>query len=70
LWEEIFDWNNLIYTYDVLANVWGHGVKRDLNKAYTILTENLANTDPRQIKLWHFVKAISDQKISNILDKS
>ena len=61
LWEEIFDWNNPIYDSEVLSNVWGRsGVNRDLNKAYKVLTDNLKQTDPREIKLWHFVKSISD----------
>src|SRR5690606_14337515 len=34
-WERQFDWNNPIVTTTVLAQVWGNGVPRDIEKAYT-----------------------------------
>ena len=59
-----------IYDSEVLSNVWGRsGVNRDLNKAYKVLTDNLKQTDPREIKLWHFVKSISDTEYQKWFNK-
>jgi len=59
IWERQFDWNNPIITSDVLAHVWGSGVPRDLEKAYDAIVENLRNNNPRDLKLWHFVRSFS-----------
>ena len=58
IWERQFDWNNSIITSELLACVWGNGVKRDLSHAYTLLTNKLAMTDPRSLKLWGFAGAV------------
>lgn len=58
IWDQQFDWHNPIITSDVLANVWGSGVPRDLTKAYRLLTENLRLNDPRKLKLWEFVQSV------------
>lgn len=61
IWENQFDWNNPIITTEVLSAVWGSGVPRDPVRAYALLTENLARTDPRTLKLWHFVHSALEQ---------
>ncbi|BAV33531.1 hypothetical protein SCL_1218 [Sulfuricaulis limicola] len=58
IWNQQFDWHNPIITSDVLANVWGSGVPRDLTKAYRLITENIRVTDPRKLKLWEFVQGV------------
>ena len=55
-WEESFDFNNPIYDSEVQASVWGSGVNRDLAKAYQILTHNLSISNPKDLKLWSFIK--------------
>lgn len=59
LWDRQFDWNNPIITTDVLANVWGSGRPRDLEKAYRLITDNLRVSDPRQLKLWKFAQSVA-----------
>jgi hypothetical protein len=61
IWSEQFDWNNPIITSDVLANVWGNGVPRDLDKAYAIMTDNLGGADPRELKLWRFAQSVAQR---------
>ncbi|MBL8421271.1 MAG: hypothetical protein JNK92_11620 [Dechloromonas sp.] len=58
VWERQFDWKNSIITSELLASVWGNGAKRDLKRAYDILTENLKVTDPRSLKLWSFACSV------------
>jgi hypothetical protein len=59
VWDRQFDWNNPIITSDVLANVWGSGRPRDLEKAYQLMTDNLRVSDPRKLKLWAFAQSVS-----------
>jgi len=59
IWDRQFDWNNPIITTDVLANVWGSGRPRDLEKAYRLITDNLRVSDPRQLKLWKFAQSVA-----------
>ncbi len=59
IWDRQFDWNNPIITTDVLANVWGSGRPRDLEKAYQLITDNLRVSDPRKLKLWAFAQSVS-----------
>jgi hypothetical protein len=59
VWENVFDWNNPIITSEVLANVWGNGTERDLGRAFEILTRNLNEADPRQLKLWEFASMVA-----------
>jgi hypothetical protein len=66
LWNDQFDWNNPIITTEVLANVWGSGKPRDLNKAYTIMSNNLRSTDPRKLKLWEFSNSIAQRIICEV----
>jgi hypothetical protein len=56
VWESVFDWNNPIITSELLANVWGNGTPRNLERAFEILTRNLESTDPRKLKLWNFAQ--------------
>lgn len=58
IWDRQFDWNNPIITSDVLANVWGSGQPRNLEKAYSLITKNLRASDPRALKLWHFAQSV------------
>jgi hypothetical protein len=58
-WECQFDWNNPIVTLAVLAQVWGDGVPRDIEKAYALLTQNLQDNNPRDLKLWHFARSVA-----------
>lgn len=58
-WEGQFDWNNPIVTAAVLAHVWGNGVPRDIEKAYELLTQNLQDNNPRDLKLWHFSRSVA-----------
>ncbi len=57
VWETVFDWNNPIITSELLANVWGNGTERNLERAYDILSKNLSATDPRDLKLWSFASS-------------
>jgi len=59
IWDRQFDWNNPIITSDVLANVWGSGRPRDLEKAYRLITDNLRVSDPRHLKLWKFAQSVA-----------
>ena len=59
VWDRQFDWNNPIITTDVLANVWGSGRPRNLEKAYQLITDNLRISDPRKLKLWEFAQGVS-----------
>jgi hypothetical protein len=59
IWDRQFDWNNPIITTDVLANVWGSGRPRNLEKAYQLITDNLRVSDPRKLKLWAFAQSVS-----------
>lgn len=59
VWDRQFDWNNPIITTDVLANVWGSGRPRNLEKAYQLITDNLRVSDPRKLKLWAFAQRVS-----------
>jgi len=59
VWDRQFDWNNPIITTEVLANVWGSGRPRDLEKAYQLMTDNLRVSDPRKLKLWEFAQSVS-----------
>lgn len=58
-WEHQFDWNNPIVTTAVLAQVWGNGVSRDVGKAYELLTQNLRENNPRDLKLWSFASSVA-----------
>lgn len=58
-WERQFDWNNTIVTTAVLAQVWGNGVPRDIEKAYALLTQNLQDHNPRDLKLWRFASSVA-----------
>jgi hypothetical protein len=60
IWNQQFDWHNPIITSEVLANVWGSGVPRDLTNAYRLITENIRFTDPRKLKLWEFVQGVAE----------
>jgi hypothetical protein len=59
IWDRQFDWNNPIITTDVLANVWGSGRPRNLEKAYQLITDNLRVSDPRKLKLWEFAQSVT-----------
>jgi len=58
IWDRQFDWNNPIITTEVLANVWGSGQPRDLERAYGLITHNLRACDPRKLKLWTFAQSV------------
>jgi len=58
IWDRQFDWNNPIITTEVLANVWGSGQPRDLERAYGLITHNLRACDPRKLKLWAFAQSV------------
>jgi hypothetical protein len=60
IWNSLFDWENPIITSDVLKSVWGNGVSRDLRKAYHLMTHNLSTSSPRDLKLWQFVRSVSE----------
>ena len=60
IWDRQFDWNNPIITPDVLANVWGSGMARDLGRAFSLMTQNLRTTDPRRLKLWAFAQMVAN----------
>ena len=55
IWNQVFDWHNPIITEELLSNVWGSDVQRNVCKAYEILTNNLKENDPKKLKLWRFV---------------
>jgi capsular polysaccharide biosynthesis protein len=59
IWDRQFDWSNPIITTDVLANVWGSGRPRNLEKAYQLITDNLRVCDPRKLKLWKFAQSVT-----------
>lgn len=63
-WECQFDWNNPIVTTAVLAHVWGNGVPRDVEKAYTLLTQNLKDNNPRDLKLWRFARSVAAKGVA------
>lgn len=63
LWEGLFDWHNPIISSSVLSNVWGSGVKRNLELAYNELTGNLEKVNPDKLKLWSFAHQV-------VLDKN
>ena len=58
IWDRQFDWNNPIITNEVLANVWGSGQPRNLERAYGLITRNLQACDPRKLKLWTFAQSV------------
>lgn len=58
-WERQFDWHNKIVTPEVQAYVWGNGVKRDLTRAYELITTNLREHNPKELKLWHFASSVA-----------
>uniref|UniRef100_UPI00404792C4 capsular polysaccharide export protein, LipB/KpsS family n=1 Tax=Algoriphagus sp. TaxID=1872435 RepID=UPI00404792C4 len=65
VWNKSFDWFNPIITSDVLNAVWGGTEqKRDLVVAYKLLNENLKIHDPRTIKLWNYVRSITNPSLS------
>ncbi len=61
VWERQFDWNNPIVTASVQAYVWGNGVKRDVKHAYELLTHNLKEHNPQDLKLWRFARAVASK---------
>lgn len=63
-WERQFDWGNTIVTTEVLAQVWGNGVPRDLEKAYALLTQNLQGHNPRDLKLWYFASSVAAKNMA------
>jgi hypothetical protein len=67
IWNEIFDFDNPIITPEVLSNVWGNEVPRDLGKAYDLISKNLMKFDPKKIKLWNFVKSLEEKDEKKII---
>lgn len=67
-WEQQFDWDNPIVNSDLLALVWGNGVTRNLTKAYEMLSKNLSNHDPKNLKLWRYVNSIANKNAVAKLD--
>ncbi len=56
IWNKQFDWYNPIITTEVLSNVWGSDKEPDPYKAYEIVTDNIKNNNPRDLKMWELTK--------------
>lgn len=54
---------NSIISVDVLNNVWGYKDGRDINKAYSIINENLKNNSPLDLPVYKRALMLAKQQI-------